>query len=67
MDLLHDNCLIYEYILREEYDVLTKLNIYAEYPHGAPDFVSILPIAGKALEDLESWCRVDSELESWIA
>lgn len=53
MDPLRDDTLIYEHVLREEYDVLTKLDVYAGVPHCAPDFFPMLPLAEKALRDLK--------------
>ncbi|KAF2621383.1 hypothetical protein BU25DRAFT_404569 [Macroventuria anomochaeta] len=54
MDPLRDDSLIYEHVLREEYGVPTKLDVYAGMPHCAPDFFPMLPVAGKALEDLKA-------------
>jgi acetyl esterase/lipase len=54
MDPLRDDSLIYEHVLREEFDVPTKLNVYSGVPHGAPDFFPMLPIAGKALDDAKA-------------
>lgn len=54
MDPLRDDSLIYEYLLREESGVPTKLDVYAGVPHAAPDFLPMLPLAGKALEDMKA-------------
>ncbi|KAJ4983875.1 esterase lipase [Stagonosporopsis vannaccii] len=54
MDPLRDGTLIYEHVLREEYNVPTKLDVYAGVPHCAPDFFPMLPLASKALEDLKA-------------
>ncbi|KAJ8105969.1 hypothetical protein OPT61_g9853 [Boeremia exigua] len=54
MDPVRDGTLVYEHMLRTEYDVPTKLDVYAGVPHGAPDFFPMLPLARKALEDLEA-------------
>ncbi|KAF2999852.1 hypothetical protein E8E13_007450 [Curvularia kusanoi] len=54
MDPLRDDTLIYEHVLREEFGVPTKLDIYAGVPHCAPDFFPMLPVAGEALVDLEA-------------
>ncbi|KAF3042559.1 hypothetical protein E8E11_006989 [Didymella keratinophila] len=53
MDPLRDDTLIYEHVLREENGVPTKLDVYAGLPHCAPDFFPMLPVAGKALDDLK--------------
>ena len=54
MDPLRDDTLIYEHILRNRYSVPTKLDMYAGVPHCAPDFLPMLPVAEKALEDLKA-------------
>ena len=54
MDPLRDDSLIYESVLREDYGVSTKLDVYSGVPHGAPDFFPMLPIAGKALDDMKA-------------
>jgi acetyl esterase/lipase len=54
MDPLRDDTLIYEHVLREEYGVPMKLDVYAGVPHCALDFFPMLPVAGKALEDLKA-------------
>lgn len=53
MDPLRDDSLIYEHILREE-GVPTKVDVYSGHPHSAPDLFPMLPVAGKALEDLKA-------------
>jgi acetyl esterase/lipase len=53
MDPLRDDGLIYEYVLRAESGVPTKLDMYAGIPHGAQEFFVMLPIAKKALQDMK--------------
>lgn len=51
---MRDASLIYEHVLREEYGVPTKLDVYTGMPHGGPDFLPMLPVARKAKEDLKA-------------
>ncbi|KAF2661902.1 alpha/beta-hydrolase [Lophiostoma macrostomum CBS 122681] len=51
MDPARDETLIYEYILREESGVLTKLDVYGGLPHGATDFLPMLSKSKQALSD----------------
>lgn len=53
-DPLRDDSLIYEYHLREECGVPVKLDVYAGMPHAAPDFMPMLSVATKALQDMKA-------------
>jgi acetyl esterase/lipase len=51
MDPVRDDTLIYEYMLREESGVPTKLDVYGGLPHGATDFLPMLSKSKQALRD----------------
>lgn len=52
MDLLRDDGLIYESILRED-GVPTRLNVYKGLPHAALDFMPMLSQSKQAVKDLK--------------
>lgn len=51
MDPLRDEALIYEKILREDYDVKTKLEVYQGCPHGFWSFFPNSKAANRFVED----------------
>ena len=52
MDLLRDDALIYESVLRED-GVPTRLNVYKGLPHAALDFMPMLSQSKQAVKDLK--------------
>jgi acetyl esterase/lipase len=54
MDPLRDDSLIYEYLLREEGGVPTRVDVYAGLPHGGTDFLPMLTQSKKALRDAKA-------------
>lgn len=54
MDPLRDEALIYEYHLREECGIPTKLTMYEGLPHAAPDCMPMLSQAKKSVQDVRT-------------
>jgi acetyl esterase/lipase len=53
MDLLRDDALIYENILKEN-GVPTRLEVYPGIPHGGLDFLPMLSQSKKSLRDMKA-------------
>lgn len=54
MDPLRDDSLIYEYVLRAECGVPTKMDVYAGIPHAGQDFIPMHSVSAKAINDLKA-------------
>ena len=52
MDMLRDESLIYEHVLREEYGIKTKLDMYPGLPHGFWTFFPMLKSSDKFYVDM---------------
>lgn len=50
---MRDEALIYERVLHEE-GVPTKLDVFPGIPHGGPDFLPMLSVAGKSLDGFKA-------------